>query len=287
MISSSVTILPVSLRGVNSLAQGCTAHKGDAAAVQPARALFIHLVLLPVWSGHGFGQVRLAPHTRHRSGSRGPAKCPQADRAAMRWEPCRGRDRRDARPWERAPGWDDRADPWAPLAPTPGQTGQLEVAFVWWGLSAGLGSCERPRGPVPSHMAALSPGLFVGQESARSWGRGHSPVERDCTQQDNDTLFPLLAPEVVAGGLIFFTAQDASPSPVLRSLPAPGSQRGSGFLKSELTGGGPRLQVPGPLGFPFPFSAFLPAVGGAVLSTPHSRLVRAHSRRWAVSALLN
>lgn len=66
--------------------------------------------------------------------------------------------------------------------------------------------------PVPSHMATLSPGLSVGQESARSWGRGHSPVERDCMQQDKDTLFPPRDPEVVASGLILFTAQDTNPS---------------------------------------------------------------------------
>lgn len=116
VISALVTC---SFTQVSSLAQGCTARKG----VQPAGPLLIHLIWAWIWSHPP------SSHTRDRSGSQGPAKCPQADGAATRWEPCRGRDRRDARPWEQAPGWADRADPWAPLALMPGQTGPLGGSF--------------------------------------------------------------------------------------------------------------------------------------------------------------
>lgn len=161
---------------------------------------------------HGFGHIRPAPHTRDRSGSQGPAKCPQADGVATRWEPCKGRERQEARPWEQAPGWDDRADPWAPLALMPGQTGPLRGSFCLVGPERRAWELQvSGQRPSPQSHGCPQP-LFVGQESARSWGRGHSPVERDCTQQDKDTLFPLLAPEVVAGGLILFMAQDANPS---------------------------------------------------------------------------
>lgn len=248
---------------VSSLAQGCTARKG----VQPAGPLLIHLIW--AWIGH----IRPAPTQGTALGARAQ---PSAHRqmGATRWEPCRGRDRRDARPWEQAPGWADRADPWAPLALMPGQTGPLGGSFCLVGPERQAWELQASgQQPGPQSHAAPQP-LFVGQESARSWGRGHSPGERDCTQQDKDPLFPLLALEVVAGGLILFMAPDANPS----LLPAPRSQRGSGFL-SELAGGGPSLQGPGPPAFPFPFLCF------PCLPRP-TRLLRGHPWRWAGAALI-
>ena len=66
-------------------------------------------------------------------------------------EPCRGRDRQNARPWEQAPGWEDRADMWAPLALMPGQTGQLGGSFRSVGTECWAWSCEWPVAPSRSH----------------------------------------------------------------------------------------------------------------------------------------
>lgn len=81
----------------------------------------------------------------------------------------------------------------------------------------------------------------------------------------------------MAGGLILFMA----PTPILPSFPAPSSQRGSGFL-SELAGGGPSLQGPGPPAFPFPFLCFPCLPRPTLTSVPHAPMEagRSSSDKW-------
>lgn len=213
--------------------------------MQPAGALPIHLVLLPTCSGHGYGQICPAPNTRHSSGSQGPAQCPQADGAATLWEPYRGRDRQYARPWEPAPGWEDRADLWAPLALMPGRTGQLGGSFCSVGLLGAAGSLW----PRPSHMAARSGAgicLLMGTRSQPLWNvTVHSRTMPLC--------FLSWLRKWLSVGRLF--APHRTPLPP--SFPAPASQRGSCHLKSEqegVPGCGERAHRP-----PFLLSSTFPA----------------------------